>query len=154
MKGCKRLIVIASPEEISLVKSDDKTPILITGIGALNVMNALADVPRDTTIVNFGYCGSGTIPVGTTVRIHACDLYHPGVSFPDRWFHLRATNSEVKPVVCHTISDFGGDPSQDNCVYDMELAFICGMGFHEVESFKTVSDCCSLEEYHKTIAKK
>lgn len=147
-----RLIVIATKEELELVKHPDICPVLITGIGALNVMRALRDIPRDTMIINFGYCGSGKIPKGTTVRIDRCDLYHPGISYQEDGFVLDRHDVVGLPTAtCHTLTDFGGDPSLEGCVFDMELAFICGMGFDDVLSIKTVSDSCDYGEYERTL---
>ena len=148
----KRLIVIATKEELNLIQHTDLCPVLITGVGALNVMRALQDVPRDTLIINFGYCGAGKIPVGTTVQVSLCDLYHPGIQYTEGVFALDRHNViDLQKARCHTITDFGGDPSLEGCVFDMELAFILGMGFEDVISIKTVSDNCNLEQYNETI---
>ena len=52
------MIVVAMPEEIGLVNGTIEHPIIVTGIGGLNVIHALRDVPRETPIYNVGYVGS------------------------------------------------------------------------------------------------
>ena len=54
------LIVIAEYKELKLVEQLGyiNNPILITGVGGLNVIKALKNIPRDTEILNIGYCGS------------------------------------------------------------------------------------------------
>ena len=44
--------------------------------------------------------------------------------------------------------DFVLQSKEHDCVFDMELAFICGMGFESVRAIKIVSDNLSLHEYH------
>lgn len=152
-----RLTVIATKDEIGLVRWNG--PILITGVGALNIMAALADIPRDTPIINIGYCGAGKFPKGTRVLINACDSFHPNVEYIEPKYELKMPRvgferiGDVQGVRCHTITDFGGDPKLENCVFDMELAFILGMGFTDVMAIKVVSDNCSYEEYEETVGK-
>lgn len=142
------LIVIASPCELELVRNEFNRPntrIIITGVGALNVYRALSDIPRDTKIINIGYVGSVDIPIGTRVEIERCELYHPGVNYEENGFFL-----SEKGVTCYTGVDFVQNSNYKGCVFDMELAFICAMGF-DVRSIKYVSDNCNYEEYENTI---
>lgn len=152
----RRLTVIATRDELPLVKWNG--PVLITGIGALNVMDALKDYPRDTPIINIGYCGAGKFPIGTVVEVSACDLYHPVAGdYDEPSFFLDAPSlyleTKTESAVCHTITDFGGNPDEEKCVFDMELAFILGMGFTNVQAIKVVSDNCNYTEYEETINK-
>ena len=153
----RRLTVIATRDELPLVHWDG--PIIITGVGALNVMRALMTVSRGTPILNVGYCGAGKIPVGTAVEIAKCDLFHPNTQYDEPSYVLGDPAWKVsrmddrRPVTCHTITDFGGDPELEDCVFDMELAFILGMGFTDVKAVKVVSDRCNYKEYKKTIKK-
>lgn len=57
------LVVIAEQWEIPLVKQLglEEYPILITGVGAMNVLNALKNIPRDEYIFNVGYAGSNNL---------------------------------------------------------------------------------------------
>lgn len=152
----RRLTVIATMGELKLVTWDG--PVLITGIGALNVLDALKDYPRDTPIINIGYCGAGGYEIGTKVPVDFCDLYHPVAGEYDEpsWELFDPDEKYCSPlpgelVTCHTITDFGGNPALKNCVFDMELAFILGMGFTDVQAVKVVSDNCNYKEYEETI---
>lgn len=153
----KTLIVIASIDELNLIAEGKKAfsvPVLITGVGALNIIEALKDVPRDTKILNFGYCGSSHFLKGARVFINKCDLYHPGVNYLEPLYKLDRHNYvDLPKATCHTVTDFWNGPGDEGCVYDMELAFICALGFNDVISIKTVSDNCNIEQYHNTIQK-
>lgn len=146
----QRIIVVATKEELNLI--DSKAPCIVTGIGALNILRALRHLETWTPILNIGYCGSGAFPVGTRVNINACDLWHPAIKYDEPHYFLDTELSDNAPsATCHTITDFGGDPSEEGCVFDMELAFILGMGFTNVRAVKVVSDNCDMDEYNKTI---
>ena len=60
------IIVIASDDERKLVKElgYDSYPIVVTGIGGVNVIRALKNIPRDEVIVNIGYAGSNHFQIG------------------------------------------------------------------------------------------
>ena len=139
------MIVIAMEEERRLVDSDE--PVLVTGVGALNVYQALKDIPRDTFIHNYGYAGSNKIPIGTTVRIGKVELYHPKTQYEEHGFMLDGNTP------CFTSCDFVTETEiVEDCVFDMELAFILGMGFKNVTAIKVVSDNLSKEEYDSHIS--
>ena len=143
---CKDMIVIAMEEERALVESNE--PVLVTGIGAINVMRALKDIPRDTPITNIGYAGSNHIPIGETVKIGKVALYHPNVEYAEPEFHLDGDTP------CYTGCDFVTDTDiQEVCVFDMELAFILGMGFADVTSIKTISDNLDKSEYDAYVSR-
>ena len=52
-----RIILIAEDSERKLVEQylPGETNILVTGVGALNVIHALRDIPRDTELINIGF---------------------------------------------------------------------------------------------------
>ena len=134
------MIVIAQEEERRLVKIDE--PVLVTGIGAINVMNAMKDIPRDEPILNLGYAGSNRIPVGKVVKVGKVALYHPHAEYPEQEFEL------FGDTPCYTSCDFVTETEiQEECVFDMELAFILGMGFSNVTALKVVSDNLNKSEY-------
>ena len=78
----KHLVVIAEKEELSLVKKlgYEHYPVLITGVGALNVIEALKDIPRDTVLINIGYAGSKDLEPGRFYAVDSTSLYHPKVN--------------------------------------------------------------------------
>ncbi len=140
----KQLIVVAENKEKALAENlFPNIPIIECGVGALNILKALRDVPLDTEIINIGYAGSANYEIGTQVEVGECQLYHPNVTYPEPVFHLGGDTR------CFTGVDFVLESKETDCVFDMELAFICGMGFEKVRAIKIVSDNLSLHEYHK-----
>ncbi len=138
-----QLIVVAETKERALAaEMFPNIPILECGVGALNIMQALRNIPLDTEIINIGYAGSANYTIGTKVEVGECQLYHPNVTYPEPVFHLSGDTR------CFTGVDFVLESKEKDCVFDMELAFICGMGFKSVRSIKIVSDNLSLHQYH------
>ncbi|MGM9831019.1 MAG: hypothetical protein ACI3Z5_03255 [Paludibacteraceae bacterium] len=139
-----QLVVVAENQERKLAERImPGVPVLECGVGALNIMQALRNIPLDTEIINIGYVGSSNFEIGTQVEIGECRLYHPNVTYPEPVFHLAGD------TLCFTGVDFVLESKERDCVFDMELAFICGMGFRSVRSIKIVSDNLSLHEYHQ-----
>lgn len=140
------LIAIAMPEEAELVKVDGD--VIVTGVGALNVMKALRNVDRRTKIVNIGYAGSKGFEIGDVVKVGEVKLYHPEVEYEEETFKLDGD------VACYTSCDFVTKTDiKTPCVFDMELAFILAMGFKNVVAYKVVSDCLDINQFEKTLAK-
>lgn len=143
----RTLIVIASPSELELAKKEiekmelTQVDILITGVGALNIMTALRDVEKDRPIFNVGYAGSVDIPIGKRVEVGKCTLYHPQVTYNEPKFYLPGG------VTCYTSADFVTSSKKKGCVFDMELAYILAMGFTNIRGIKYVSDNCNYDEY-------
>lgn len=147
------LVVIATKDEINLVKElkYDHFPILITGVGGMNVINALKDIPRDTEILNIGYAGSNKLDIGTKVSVSRVGTYHPSVDFLE---HSSTNLTSITGYPCFTSTDFVTHCDiEEPCVFDMELAFICALGFKRVTSIKVVSDNLSLKQYEKNVVK-
>lgn len=135
------MIVVAMPEEVKLAGETDE-PILVTGVGAINVIEALRSIPKETPICNIGYAGSNIIPVGTRCVIGRVASYHPNADFTDKGYHLDGD------VTCFTSSDFVFQTDiKSPCVFDMELAYILALGFKNVTAIKIVSDNLSKERF-------
>lgn len=144
------LVVIATKDELKLVEEYgfSNNPILITGVGGVNVINALKDLPRDTQILNIGYAGSNTLEIGTSVSVGKVHTYHPKAEFSE----TESYNLTIGTHTCYTSTDFVTQCDfKEPCVFDMELAFICALGFKQVRSIKIVSDNLSIEEYENTV---
>ena len=144
------LVVIATKDELKLVEEYgfSNNPILITGVGGVNVVNALKDLPRDTHILNIGYAGSNTLEIGTSVSVGKVHTYHPKAEFSE----TESYNLTIGTHTCYTSTDFVTQCDfKEPCVFDMELAFICALGFKQVRSIKIVSDNLSIEEYENTV---
>lgn len=143
------LVVVATENEVKLAEElgFKGNPILITGVGAINTIRALANVSKDTEILNIGYCGSNNITIGTLCKIGKVAMYHPSVEYGEDPIYL--SNGSV---ICYTSSDFVKETIIDQpCVFDMELAFIASMGFKRLHSIKVVSDNLNYKEYEKNV---
>ena len=139
--------------------------VLITGVGALNVLRALRDVPRDTELLNIGYAGSANFSVGSLVEVTDVCLNHPNVTYPEPELRLQTGGELISAALyhsaegreparllqarCYTNTDFVLQSDYRDCVFDMELAFIAGMGFTRLRAIKHVSDNLSLHAYHE-----
>ena len=151
----KELVVIAEAEEMKLVQKlgYQTAQILITGVGPLNIIEALKDIPRDTRIINIGYAGSKDLEPGKFYMVDYSCLNHPNVSYPEPIYQLRASilDDQFDKRTCYTGCDFVLETKLGNCLFDMELAYIMALGFENVLSFKYVSDNLDLQEYRKTL---
>ena len=157
----KELVVIAEAEEMKLVEKLGYHvfyPILITGVGALNVIEALKDIPRDTRIINIGYAGSKDLKTNQFYSVDGTVLYHPNVNYPEHFYNFVKSNPyaaspddrfDVK--TCYTSNDFVTETELSNCLFDMELAYIAALGFEEIRAYKYVSDNLDLKEYREKL---
>lgn len=153
------LIIAEEGEREMALRLFPDTPVIITGVGALNIIRSLKDLPRDAELINIGYAGSANYAIGTWVRVNEVRLHHPNVSYDEPTICLNGKAMPANPeaftqaalitAVCYTNVDFVlASPYQD-CVFDMELAFIAALGFTNLTSFKYVSDNLSLHQYHE-----
>lgn len=149
------LIVIAEKEELKLVDElgYKDYPVLITGVGGVNVIRALKSFPRDTEILNIGYAGSNNLPVGTKVVVGSCNTYNEIAKFYEKTPAIDLIE-ETKIFVrcpCYTSTDFVTHTNKkETCVFDMELAFICAL-FDNVSAIKVVSDNLDIKEYREKL---
>ena len=141
------LIVVATDAEYALAKRVSKHEIIQTGVGPLNVIEALKDIPKEAEIINLGFCGSNSIPKGTIVEVGECELLHETADFASPTYTLQS-----KGVKCYTSNDFvTGTNKTKPCVFDMELAYILALGFKNTRSIKIVSDNLNQNEYKGAI---
>lgn len=142
-------IVVATPEEVKLktnLLQFSKCPVIITGVGATNVIRALNGLSRDSFLVNIGYAGSVDLEIGEMVEVGTVRLHHE-VSYSETPALIGCG------VECYTSNDFVTSSSRKGCVFDMELAYICAMGFANVQAYKVISDHCDYKEYENMIHK-
>lgn len=141
------MIVVATQEEKKIAEKEFPGEfIVVTGVGGLNVVKKLRYYSLNTKIINIGFVGSNTLPIGTRVNIGACRLYHPNVEYQEPEYNLGGD------VPCYTSNDFVLQTDiEEPCVFDMELAYICALGFTEVQSIKIVSDNLNYKQYEETI---
>ena len=160
----KELVVIAEKEELKLVEElgYGNWQVLITGVGAMNIINTLKDLPKDMTIVNIGYAGSKDLEPGKYYAVDQVSLYHPNVNYPEKEIYLGIRystayeNEELfdankRIVSCYTSNDFVLETDKKGCVFDMELAFIAALGFENLVAFKYVSDNLDLQDYREKL---
>jgi hypothetical protein len=133
--------------------------IIVTGVGAINVMHTLRDIARDAQLINIGYAGSANYTIGSAVQVSQVRLNHPCVSYPEPELHLQAIPSSylVRPKecirsICYSNTDFVLQSDYTDCVFDMELAYIAALGFENLYSLKIVSDNLSLHTYREVAA--
>jgi hypothetical protein len=144
-----KLIVVATDEEYKLAKKRFKHHIIIkTGVGGINVIRKLKRIPKWLKIINFGYAGSNVLPIGTEVKVGESRLYHPNIIYNEPQYTL----DKESIIKCFTSNDFVLETKIEKpCVFDMELAYICALGFKNIESIKIVSDNLSLKQYEEEI---
>lgn len=146
------IVVAAKHEELDIMPSlvDEADKVVVTGVGALNVWRALQNEPRDELIVNVGYCGSNTLPIGTLCSPEEVKLYHPNVSYAEKELEWLDAYVNMNHAKCYTNVDFVLETKiKEPVIFDMELAFIAAMGFKTVRAIKKVSDNLSLKEYEE-----
>ena len=154
----KHLVVIAEKEELKLVEQlgYKDYPVLITGVGALNIIEALKDIPKYVNIINIGYAGSKNLESGKFYAIDGVSLYHQNVKYIEPSYSLGSNPwvggvEPLTPVKCLTGTDFVLESDIKGCVFDMELAYIKALGFEDVIAYKYVSDNLDLQEYRKKL---
>lgn len=132
--------------------------VIITGVGALNVLQTLRDIPIESQLINIGYAGSANYDIGSLVAVNEVRLNHPNVQYSEPIIHLKSLPAEylsAKHVIastCYTNTDFVLQSNYTDCVFDMELAFIAGLGFKNLSSIKIVSDNLCLHTYREVAA--
>mgnify|MGYP006988833342 CR=1 FL=1 len=127
--------------------------VIYTGVGGINIIRSLQDLPREAEVLNIGYAGSANFDIGTWVEVTEVRLNHPNVTYPEPSLELKGEQADgrmanVKQAVCYTNCDFVLQSDYKDCVFDMELAFIAALGFARLHSLKYVSDNLSLHAYH------
>lgn len=149
-----RYLVVATEEELSLpwAKVECNRIPIVTGVGGTNVIKALRGLPRNADILNVGYCGSPSFPVGKVLWVQYARLLHPGVSFKEDTFEMKGSCSGV---TCLTSGDFVSDPDgiPPKSIVDMELAYIAAFGFENLSAVKYVSDNLNIKEYESCLKK-
>lgn len=147
-----KFVVIATPDECHLIAKEHRHfPVIITGVGAINVIKALSGISRDAEIINYGYAGSTNLVIGETYKVGEVCLYHPNVTYCEP--HMECDSHCA--ITCYTSCDFVlKSEITKSCVFDMELAYIVAMGFKKVTAYKTVSDNLNYEQYETSRQRK
>ena len=165
-----KYIVIAEEGERDLIAKylpGCDYPVIVTGVGAINIIRSLRDLPREAELINIGFAGSANFDIGTLVEVTEVRLNHPNVTYPEPVLKLSPLQellstlsasglstlsdsglSTLSEAVCYSNCDFVLASDYKDCVFDMELAFIAALGFKSLASLKIVSDNLSLHAYH------
>ncbi len=145
------LVVIASDNERKLVEEFgySEYPIVVTGIGGVNVIRALKNISVDEEIVNIGYAGSNHLPIGEMVVVGMSALLHESIDYKEEI--SKTVDYPTKQTICYTSTDFVTKTNiKEPCVFDMELAYICAM-FTKVKAIKVVSDNLDIHTYEECV---
>lgn len=129
-------------------------PVVVTGVGAINIIQSLQQLPREAILLNIGYVGSSNFEIGSLVEVTESRLNHPNVTYPEPVLKLDPITCSVTGTIthrstCYTNTDFVLQSDYKDCVFDMELAFIASLGFKHLSALKIVSDNLSLHAYHE-----
>lgn len=148
------VVVIAEKEELELVKQlgYSHCPTLVTGPGGLNMLRALRNLPRDTEILNIGYCGSNNIDVGSTVRVTKVGTNYELAKFGEEMRECVLIDYKSDyDAPCYSSTDFvTHTDKEETCIFDMELAFLRAI-FDNISAIKVVSDNLSIKEYRDNL---
>ena len=171
----KRYIILAEEGERSLIPEVEQSlgcslqewEVIITGVGAINVIRSLSPLDRDAELLNIGHAGSANFEIGTLVEVTEVRLNHPCVTYPEPALPLSPITNHQSQIInhksqiinhkspltqspCYSNCDFVLQSDYRDCVFDMELAFIAALGFRTLHSIKHVSDNLSLHTYSET----
>ena len=164
----KRYIILAEEGERSLIPEVEQSlgcslqewEVIITGVGAINVIRSLSPLDRDAELLNIGHAGSTNFEIGTLVEVTEVRLNHPCVTYPEPVLKLSPITNHKSQIInhksqmtqspCYSNCDFVLKSDYRDCVFDMELAFIAALGFRTLHSIKHVSDNLSLHTYRET----
>lgn len=151
-----KYVIIAEEGERQLIEKylpGCDWPVIVTGVGAINIIRSLQELPRDAQLLNIGYCGSANFEVGSLVEVSEVRLNHPNVTYPEPTLLLEEVPVQVAgehmKAVCFSNCDFVLQSDYRDCIFDMELAFTAALGFKHVSAIKVVSDNLSLHAYHE-----
>ena len=115
------LVVVAEADEIKLIpRAYRDCPVLVAGVGARAFDTLTSLSPNVDVIVNVGYCGSPTLPIGTVVYSAECETvddfvegampkyYHGGnkvIDMESQWIERWTDDNNVGIKVIKVVSD-------------------------------------------------
>ena len=155
-----KYILIAEEGERKLLTdlglSIEDYEVIVTGVGAFNILCTCRDLDKNAEVLNVGYAGSSNFEIGSWVEVTESRLNHPNVRYEEPTYKLIKDEGQLAfddeqyiRAVCYTNTDFVFASDYRDCVFDMELAFIAGLGFTNLRALKYVSDNLSLHAYHE-----
>lgn len=153
----KMIILVATDDELSLAKEHlgGDYEIIKTGVGAGNVIRTCSELLLrgrigDEKIVNVGFCGSNSLPVGSVVKVSkSWRLMDKVVEFED-WRNGYELAQDGVP--CYTSNCFVLKTDiVEPCAFDMELNYVVDFPLPVVGAIKIVSDNLCLDKYEHSI---
>ncbi len=153
----KKYILIAEEGERPLIDKVSQefgvewpeAEVVVTGVGAINIIRSLQGLDREAEVLNIGYAGSANFELGSWVEVMEVRLNHPNVTYAEPELKVESLKLKgVKRAICYSNCDFVLASDYKDCVFDMELAFIASLGFAKLYGLKYVSDNLSLHSYH------
>lgn len=148
-------VVILTAEEAEYQKCKQYFPeveCVRMGVGAGNVIRTCSALPEGTRVLNIGYAGSNSLPIGTVSLVSESYRLTDGTyQFED---HANPLLLCSKGFPCYTNNSFvTSTDKQEPTLFDMELNYICA--FHPritlLGSVKIVSDNLSVEAFENNV---
>lgn len=147
--------VILAAEEAEYNKCREFLPeaeCILMGVGAGNVIRTCSQLPEGTRVINIGYAGSNSLPIGTVAMVSESHRLMTGCyNFTDHANPLPLCVPEgVAAYPCHTNNDFVTESVlAEPTLFDMELNYIAAFTPHVelVASIKIVSDNLSIDAF-------
>ena len=143
--------VILAAEEAEFKKCQEYFPeaeCIQMGVGAGNVIHTCCQLPKSTRIINIGYAGSNSLPIGTVCKVSESHRLTDGTyQFADYANPLKIC-SEGYP--CYTNNSFVTQTDITTpALFDMELNYIAAFTpqLQLTTSIKIVSDNLSVEAF-------
>lgn len=150
------IILVATEDELRLAQkhlSDEE--IIHTGVGASNIIKVCSQLLlrkgiENEKIVNVGFCGSNSLPIGSVVKISKTyRLMDNVVEFDD---YRNGYELATEGVPCYTSNCFVLHTEiTEPCAFDMELNYIAAFPLNLVGAVKIVSDNLCLNKYEESI---
>lgn len=145
-----RLVILAA-EEAEYNKCREMFPdmeVILMGVGAGNVIKTCCQLPEGTRVLNIGYAGSNSLPIGTICMVSdSYRLVNGHYFFVD---HANPLHLSDEGYPCYTNNDFVTESDKtDVTLFDMELNYISAFSprLQLVGSVKIVSDNLSVEVF-------
>ena len=87
----KKYIVIAEEGErplIDKVRQElgvawPEAEVVVTGVGAINIIRSLQGLDREAELLNIGYAGSANFDLGSWIEVTEVRLNHPNVTYAE-----------------------------------------------------------------------
>ena len=151
------IVLVATDDELRLAEAQlgGDYEIVKTGVGAGNVIRTCSELLLregigKEKIVNVGFCGSNSLPVGSVVKVsRSWRLMDNVVEFED-WRNGYELSADGVP--CYTSNCFVLKTDiVEPCAFDMELNYIAAFPLPLAGSVKIVSDNLCLDKYEHSI---